>query len=195
MGWPSLYIIRFECRFCKLEWSCGGWSHLGRSYRYCVAFDRYCIAMIQVSTVGSCNIWFLFFSCTVHHASKVVAELSGTEAQQGRTCTRDELRIEKVVCTGGGDIKTRSQRCNSAMIIMLVRFYLCVNDDKKFPVLWIQINVLVRLNFNTEPTSTEEVEITRLEEKMDSVTLPRGKSTLRKWTWEIAKIGANEELG
>jgi hypothetical protein len=31
----------------------------------------------------------------------------------------------------------------------------------------------VRLNFNTEPTSTEEVAITRLEEKMDSVTLPR----------------------
>jgi hypothetical protein len=40
--------------------------------------------------------------------------------------------------------------------------------------------VFVRLNFNTEPTSTEEVEITRLEEKMDSVTLPRGKPTLRK---------------
>jgi hypothetical protein len=38
----------------------------------------------------------------------------------------------------------------------------------------------VRLNFITEPASTEEVEITRLEEKMDSVTLPRGKSTLRK---------------
>jgi len=81
------------------------------------------------------------------------------------------------------------------MVIMLVRFYLWVNDDKKFPVLWIQINVFVRLNFNTEPTSTEEVEITRLEEKMDSVTLLRGKSTLRKWIWEIAKIGANEELG
>ncbi len=61
MGWQSLYIIRFECRFCKLKWSCGGWSHLGRSYRYCVAFDRYCIAMIQVSPGGSCNIWSFFF--------------------------------------------------------------------------------------------------------------------------------------
>jgi hypothetical protein len=40
--------------------------------------------------------------------------------------------------------------------------------------------VFVRLNFNIEPTSTEEVEITRLGEKMDSATLPRGKSTLRK---------------
>lgn len=67
-----------------------------------MAFDRYCIAMIQVSPVGSCNIWILFFPCTVHCASKVVAELSGTEAQQGRTCTRDKLRIEKVVCTVGG---------------------------------------------------------------------------------------------